>query len=156
MWVVAFAKTMMFSSFLLFSFVFVISADSAEDTHFYDLQEDGTILCDKKADCPADVPDQDNSTVLEFSCQPRWGDQLADMSFNSCPSSCPSLANVKQTLKTNTPFQIAAITSFLVLITISQGESWPELEARGKSRWYDYVQLLKNHHFQNYDLTNQM
>ena len=28
------------------------------DTHFYDLQEDGTILCDKKADCPADVPDQ--------------------------------------------------------------------------------------------------
>jgi len=71
MWVVAFAKTMMFSSFLLFSSVFVISADSAEDTHFYDLQEDGTILCDKKADCPADVPDQDNSTVLEFSCQPR-------------------------------------------------------------------------------------
>ena len=28
------------------------------DTQFYDLQEDGTILCDKKADCPADVPDQ--------------------------------------------------------------------------------------------------
>ena len=35
MWVVAFAKTMMFSSFLLFSFVFVISADSAEGEMFF-------------------------------------------------------------------------------------------------------------------------
>lgn len=35
MWVVSFAKTMMFSSFLLFSFVFVISADSAEGEIFF-------------------------------------------------------------------------------------------------------------------------
>jgi len=38
---------------------------------FYDMQEDGTILCETKADCPADVPGQVNNTVLEFACEPR-------------------------------------------------------------------------------------
>merc|ERR1712130_294465 len=38
---------------------------------FYDLQGDGSILCNTKADCPDDVPGQVNNTVLEFSCEPR-------------------------------------------------------------------------------------
>ena len=25
---------------------------------FYDLQEDGSILCEKREDCPEDIPDQ--------------------------------------------------------------------------------------------------
>merc|ERR1712168_1188078 len=40
-------------------------------TAFYDLQEDGSILCEKREDCPEDIPDQANNTVLEFRCSPR-------------------------------------------------------------------------------------
>jgi len=38
---------------------------------FYNLQDDGSILCEKREDCPDDVPDKANNTVLEFRCAPR-------------------------------------------------------------------------------------
>merc|ERR1711934_504048 len=51
----------------VFLILLVISSCQAK---FFDLQEDGSIECETKADCPDDVL-KANNTVLEFRCLPR-------------------------------------------------------------------------------------
>merc|ERR1712010_215760 len=54
----------------VFLILLLISSCQAK---FFDLQEDGSIECETKADCPNDVLiiDKANNTVREFRCLPR-------------------------------------------------------------------------------------
>jgi len=49
----------------------IVAYFQGTDGKFYDLQEDGSILCETREDCPDDIPDKANSTVLEFRCAKR-------------------------------------------------------------------------------------
>jgi len=51
-------------------FIWLITSTCCQGK-FYNLQEDGSILCEKTEDCPDDVPNVANSTVLEFRCAKR-------------------------------------------------------------------------------------
>merc|ERR1712227_390993 len=51
-------------------FILLVAAPCSQGA-FYNLQEDGGILCEKREDCPEDIPDKENSTVLQFRCVPR-------------------------------------------------------------------------------------
>merc|ERR1712212_6144 len=55
-------------------FVLIVAAycqASGTDGKFFQLQQDGSIQCRTKEDCPDDIPFQANNTVLEFRCTPR-------------------------------------------------------------------------------------
>jgi len=59
---------MWFPSLFFFSSLIVTSYCQGK---FYKLEEDGSILCETRGDCPNDVVNKTNNTVLEFRCAPR-------------------------------------------------------------------------------------
>merc|ERR1711973_679206 len=59
---------MWFPSLPFFSSLIVTSHCQGK---FYKLEEDGSILCETRGDCPNDVVNKTNNTVLEFRCAPR-------------------------------------------------------------------------------------
>merc|ERR1719331_2459158 len=65
--------------------ILCVTAVFTQAAKFFNLQEDGSILCDTKEDCPDDIPDKANNTVLEFRCAPRVSVDV-EQSDESTPS----------------------------------------------------------------------